>query len=86
MGEKGSIKNLYKAWRLFLEGQKKKKLEKQKNKKASKIKVFGVTFFTFLLSPFFFSSKKEYKKTTRGNNTYYPMWSTTIIFHIGTTP
>lgn len=65
MGEKGSIKNLYKAWRLFLEEQKKKKLEKQKSKKTSKIKVFGVTFFTFLLSPFFFSGKKEYKKSIK---------------------
>ena len=65
MGEKGNIKNLYKAWRLFLEEQKKKRLEKQKNKKTSKIKVFGVTFFTFLLSPFFFSGKKEYKKSIK---------------------
>lgn len=65
MGEKGSIKNLYKTWRLFLEEQKKKKREKRKNKKTSKIKVFGVTFFTFLLSPFFFSGKKEYKKSIK---------------------
>jgi len=65
MGEKGSIKNLYKAWRLFLEEKKKKKKEKQKNKKTSKIKVFGVTFFTFLLSPFFFGGKKEYKKSMK---------------------
>lgn len=63
MGEKGSIKNLYKAWRLFLEEKKKKK--KQKKKKPSKIKVFVVTFFTFLLSPFFFSGKKEYKKSIK---------------------
>jgi len=65
MGEKGSIKNLYKAWRLFLEEQKKIKLEKQKTKKTSKIKIFGVTFFTFLLSPFFFNGKKEYKKSIK---------------------
>lgn len=58
MGEKGSIKNLYKSWRIFLEEQKKKK------KKTSKVKVFAVTFFTFLLSPFFFSSK-EYKKSVK---------------------
>ena len=63
MGEKGSIKNLYKTWRLFLEEKKKKK--KQKKKKPSKIKVFAVTFFTFLLSPFFFSGKKEYKKSIK---------------------
>lgn len=63
MGEKGSIKNLYKAWRLFLEEKKKKR--KQKKKKPSKIKVFVVTFFTFLLSPFFFSGKKEYKKSIK---------------------
>ena len=63
MGEKGSIKNLYKAWRLFLEEKKKKK--KEKKKKTSKIKVFVVTFFTFLLSPFFFSGKKEYKKSIK---------------------
>jgi len=58
MGEKGSIKNLYKSWRIFLEEQKKKK------KKTSKVKVFIATFFTFLLSPFFFSSK-EYKKSVK---------------------
>ena len=58
MGEKGSIKNLYKSWRIFLEEQKKKK------NKTSKVKVFIVTFFTFLLSPFFFS-KKEYKKSVK---------------------
>ena len=29
MGEKGSIKNLYKSWRLFLEKQKKKKQKKR---------------------------------------------------------
>lgn len=65
MGEKGSIKNLYKSWKLFLEEKKRKKKEKQKNKKTSKIKVFVVTLFTFLLSPFFFSSKKEYKKSMK---------------------
>ena len=48
MGEKGNIKNLYKSWKLFLEEKKKKKEEQ--SKKASKVKVFGVTFFTFLLS------------------------------------
>lgn len=65
MGEKGSIKNLYKSWKLFLEEKKRKKKEKQQNKKTSKIKVFIVTFFTFLLSPFFFSGKKEYKKSVK---------------------
>lgn len=63
MGEKGSIKNLYKAWRLFLNEQKKKKKQK-KEKKPSKAKVFVITFFTFLLSPFFFSKKNNEKKAT----------------------
>lgn len=57
MEEKGSIKNLYKAWRLFLEEKKKKK--KNQNKRPSKIIVFFTTFFTFLLSPFFFEPNKS---------------------------
>lgn len=68
MGEKGSIKNLYKAWRLFLEEQKKKKKLKKLKKKPSKTKVFFTTFFTFLFSPFFFGrkdNKKNLKKTIK---------------------
>ncbi len=65
MGEKGDIKNLYKAWRLFLEEQKRKK--KLKNKKTSKIKVFFVTIFTFLLSPFFFSKNNKKSNLKKDN-------------------
>lgn len=67
MGEKGSIKNLYKSWHLFLE-EKKKKKQKQQLKKTSKFKVFFITFFTLILSPFFFNNKKtkqELKKSLK---------------------
>ena len=60
MGEKGSIKNLYKAWRLFLEEKKKKKKLKE-TKKIPKTKIFIITFFTFLFSPFFITKKNEKK-------------------------
>lgn len=67
MGEKGSIKNLYKAWRLFLEERKKKRKLKLK-KQSPKVKTFIITFFTFLFSPFFItkkSDKKEIKKALK---------------------
>lgn len=68
MGEKGSIKNLYKSWCLFLEEKKKQKRNKEKKKKLTKIKTFFVTLFTFILSPFFFgikNNKKDLKKSKK---------------------
>ena len=76
MGEKGSLKNLYKSFRFFLANQKKKRKEKLLEKKQSKINIktkdkiklsfFVVltTFFGFLGSffPFLRKEREEIKE------------------------
>ena len=70
MGEKGSLKNLYKSFRFFLANQKKKRKEKLLEKKQSKINIktkdkVKLSFFVVLtgvagfLSSFFPFSKEE---------------------------
>lgn len=70
MGEKGSLKNLYKSFRFFLLNQKKKRKEKMLLKKQSKINIKAkdkvkLSFFVVLtgiagfLSSFFPFSRKE---------------------------
>lgn len=79
MGEKGSLKNLYKSFRFFLASQKKKRKEKLLEKKLSKINIktkdkVKLSFFVVLtaffgfLSSFFPFSRKEREEIKEINN------------------
>lgn len=79
MGEKGSLKNLYKSFRFFLINQKKKRKEKLLEKKRSKINIkpkdkVKLSFFVVLtaffgfLGSFFSFSRKEKEEIKEINN------------------